>query len=123
MFTANLALLFNSFATPNVGQVGYVPLAVSNSDGSAPVISDFGVATPNANFEVVANTGPSAATYPWAAVFTALNEVSTVAYNVFADGLLNGTISVSVALTTPETLSAGSPVELPLGNAFPTGGF
>ena len=122
-FAATLALVFDSFSTPAVGQVGYVPLAVTNSDGSAPTISDFGVATPNATFTVLANTGPSATEYPYAAVFTALNVDSTVSYNVLADGLQNGTIAVTVAPTAPETVAPGVSVELPLGTAFPAGGF
>lgn len=117
-FAISFDLLLNTNVTPNVPQPGYVPLGVTNADGSAPTV-DAGPGTAVATATVISNTGTSAAAFAYAIGFVPVG-LGTTEYTVSADGVTQGTITVSVADTPVEELAPGTPVVLPIGSALPS---
>ena len=117
-FSASLNLLLNVNVTPNIPQAGYLPLSVTNDDGSVPTVAA-GPGTAVATASVITNTGTNAAAQPYAIGFVPVG-LGTSEYTVSADGVTQGTVTVTVADTPVEVLTPGTAVLLPIGTPLPT---
>jgi hypothetical protein len=110
-FNAVMDLLVNDVASPNLTQSGILPLGVVDGDGTTPTLTQIGGGA-FATATVFANSGPSAETAPFGVSATSIAGAgagSTV-LEINSDAGVQGTLTINVTQTTPQSLTAGEPI-------------